>query len=348
MRTSRSPTSSVGDRLRVRPGEQRARRRRRRRGRQRASTSRWSRASRSRSQKARRAGDRRHRQRHRHLRDARRARRRRHAARADRRAWWARRSAAARRSRRLADAVSRGSCPPSSASPCVTFVVWAAVGPAAAPRLRAGQRGRGADHRLPVRARARDADVDHGRRRARARTAGVLFKNAEALEVLEQGRHAGRRQDRDAHRGQAAARRRSARRRRTSMETRRCSRLAAGARARQRAPARRGDRRGAPRARGHVPPAARAFASLTGKGVTGASPAARVALGNRALMADLGVDVDRSWRRAPTRCARESADGDVRRRRRQARRVCWRSPIRSRRRRAGGIAQRCAPTACAS
>ena len=35
-----------------------------------------------------------------------------------------------------------------------------------------------------MRARPRDADVDHGRRRA-GREAGVLIKNAEALERLE-------------------------------------------------------------------------------------------------------------------------------------------------------------------
>ena len=39
----------------------------------------------------------------------------------------------------------------------------------AAPGLRAGQRGRGAHHRLPLRARPGHADVDHGRHRARAR-----------------------------------------------------------------------------------------------------------------------------------------------------------------------------------
>jgi Cu+-exporting ATPase len=36
---------------------------------------------------------------------------------------------------------------------------------------------------LPLRARACDADVDHGRRRQAA--AGVLIKNAEALERME-------------------------------------------------------------------------------------------------------------------------------------------------------------------
>jgi Cu+-exporting ATPase len=43
-------------------------------------------------------------------------------------------------------------------------------------------------------------------------------------------------------------------------------------------------------ARGLEPPAATQFASVTGKGVTGRVGAAAAALGNRALMADLGVD----------------------------------------------------------
>ena len=73
--------------------------------------------------------------------------------------------------------------------------------------LRARERRGGAHHRLPVRPRPGDADVDHGRDGPR-REAGVLIKNAEALEVTGEGRHAGRRQDRHAHRGQAAARRR--------------------------------------------------------------------------------------------------------------------------------------------
>ena len=61
----------------------------------------------------------------------------------------------------------RGSCRRSSRSRSLTFVVWALVGPGAAPGARAGQRGRRADHRLPVRARPGDADVDHGRHRPR-------------------------------------------------------------------------------------------------------------------------------------------------------------------------------------
>ena len=55
----------------------------------------------------------------------------------------------------------------------------------------------------------------------RGATAGVLIKNAEALERLGIGRHAGRRQDRDADRGQADAGER-ARRRGPSTRTRCC------------------------------------------------------------------------------------------------------------------------------
>ena len=68
---------------------------------------------------------------------------------------------------RLADVVAGWFVPAVVAAPCITFVVWALVGPGAAPGLRAGERGRRADHRLPVRAGARHAHVDHGRRRAR-------------------------------------------------------------------------------------------------------------------------------------------------------------------------------------
>ena len=55
----------------------------------------------------------------------------------------------------------------------------------AAARPRARERGGRAHHRVPVRAGSGDADVDHGRHRPR-RQAGVLIRNAEALEVLEQ------------------------------------------------------------------------------------------------------------------------------------------------------------------
>ncbi len=57
----------------------------------------------------------------------------------------------------------------------VTFVVWARLRPRAPVCARAGQRRRGADHRVPVRARARDADVDHGRDRSRRRAGRPAF-----------------------------------------------------------------------------------------------------------------------------------------------------------------------------
>ena len=49
----------------------------------------------------------------------------------------------------------------------LTFAVWALLGPEPRAEPCAGQRGRGADHRLPLRARPGDADVDHGRHRPR-------------------------------------------------------------------------------------------------------------------------------------------------------------------------------------
>ena len=111
----------------------------------------------------------------------------------------------------------------------------------AALRLRAGRRGRGADHRLPVRARPGDADVDHGRRRPR-RAAGRADQERGGLGADGEGRHAGRRQDRHADRGQADGRRRSSR----PEDSAKTSAAARGEpRASQRASAGRGDRRAA-------------------------------------------------------------------------------------------------------
>ena len=67
----------------------------------------------------------------------------------------------------------------------------------------AGQRGRGADRRLPVRARPGDADVDHGRHRARRPRRGSGPQRASAR-IDGKGRHPGRRQDRNLDPGQAA------------------------------------------------------------------------------------------------------------------------------------------------
>ena len=62
--------------------------------------------------------------------------------------------------------------------------VWALLGPEPRLDLRPGQRRLGADHRLPLRAGAGHADVDHGGGRAGAPALGVLFRNAEAIELL--------------------------------------------------------------------------------------------------------------------------------------------------------------------
>ena len=66
----------------------------------------------------------------------------------------------------------------------LAFVAWSLWGPE--PRLAHGLRQRrgGADHRVSVRARPRDADGDHGGT-GRGASAGVLVRNAEALERLE-------------------------------------------------------------------------------------------------------------------------------------------------------------------
>ena len=85
------------------------------------------------------------------------------------------------------------------------------------PRLRLGA-GRGGLRRSSSPARARSALPRRCRSwwaSASGATAGVLIKNAEALERLEKDRHAGRRQDRHPDRRQAARRRgRACRRRR--------------------------------------------------------------------------------------------------------------------------------------
>ena len=78
------------------------------------------------------------------------------------------------------------------------------LGPAAAAGVRAGERRRGADHRVPVRARPGDADGDHGRHRAAARRRACCQERGGAG-AAGIGGHARGRQDRDADRRQAEA-----------------------------------------------------------------------------------------------------------------------------------------------
>ena len=83
------------------------------------------------------------------------------------------------------------------------FVTWLTVGSGAATGPRPRRSGCGPHHRLSVRAGSCDANGDHGGHRARGATAGVLVRQAEALERLEQCGHPGHRQNRNADRGTA-------------------------------------------------------------------------------------------------------------------------------------------------
>ena len=173
-----------------------------------------------------------------------------------------------------------------------------AVRPRAADGARAGQRGRGPDHRLPLRARAGHADVDHGRHgpRRRRRRAGQERRGARDPGA---GRYPGRRQDRHPDRGQAQAGvdrgRGGPRRTRAAPPGRR-------PRTGERASAGRGDRAGRARrgsriAGGRVVPVANRARACTGE-VEGRT----VAIGNPALLEELGVEPGARWRPRPTIC----------------------------------------------
>ena len=66
---------------------------------------------------------------------------------------------------RLADLVASYFVPAVIFAAAITFVVWAMCRSATADGVCARQRGRGSDHRVPLRARPRDSDGDHGRHR---------------------------------------------------------------------------------------------------------------------------------------------------------------------------------------
>ena len=156
----------------------------------------------------------------------------------------------------------------------------------AATGARPRQRGGGADHRLPVRARAWPRRCRSWWRPAAARRLGVLFKNAEAIEVMRKVDTLVVDKTGHADRGQAQARAAVEPRRRASTNGSCCGwpRASSG----QRASARRGDRAGAEE-RGVELGAAEAFAVRSpARASRDAVDGRDVALGNAALLAELG------------------------------------------------------------
>jgi Cu+-exporting ATPase len=159
------------------------------------------------------------------------------------------------------------------------------VRPAAELGLRPDQRGGGADHRLPLRARPGDADVGDGRHRQGGDPRRAVPRRGGDREPA-QGRHPDRGQDRHADRGQAGfpwrrrgggqQRRRGAAHRRQPRPGQRAS---AGADHRRRG-AQAATQAGA-RRRNSNPPRASACAAV--EGLT-------IVLGNTALMDEDGVD----------------------------------------------------------
>ena len=187
---------------------------------------------------------------------------------------------------RIADAAAAWFVPAVVLAAVAAFAVWALVGPE--PRLAYALVGGrvGADHRLPVRARTRDADVDHGRVGARRERRRALPERG-GDRAPARSRHARRRQDRDADRGAPA---RHGDRRRGRRPGGGAPAARGRARARERAPAR---GRGRPRRRGARPrgrPARRASTRARAAASWAASRAGPVALGNAALLGELGVD----------------------------------------------------------
>ena len=189
-------------------------------------------------------------------------------------------------------------------SPLLTFFAWGVFGPEPRWALRPGQRGRGADHRLPVRARAGHADVDHGRDRARRATQRRAVPRRRGDRAPAHGRHADRRQDRHAHRRQAGVRV-------ASSPSPGFERGRGAAPRREPRPGRASIRWPsaivrAARERGLVARQARGFESSSGIGVRGSVDGRPVALGNTALMAEAGVDAAALADAAPRRCARRA------------------------------------------
>ena len=166
---------------------------------------------------------------------------------------------------RLADRVAAWFVPAVVAVAALAFVVWALVGPE--PRLAYALVDAVAVLIIACPCAlglATPMSIMVGT--GRGATAGVLFRNAEALETLRAGRHARRRQDGHAHRGPAAARAR--RRSRPADDDAEMLRLAASL---ERAASIRSRRRSSrpPRERGLALAPVTDFASVPGRGVRG-------------------------------------------------------------------------------
>ena len=238
---------------------------------------------------------------------------------------------------RLADRISAVFVPVVLVIAVVTLVVWLALGNARRPGVH--RRGRGADHRLPVRARASPPHRDHGRHRAR-RAARHRDQGRRGARGDPAGRRRGARQDRHHHRGPDGARRRRGRARRR--RRRRCcgaparSRTRPSTRSRGRSPTARAARGAALVAPSGVREPRRARASRPSvDGVDGARRARRASSarlpagagresradddGRTVVYAGLGRRGPRRRSSSPTRVKPTSRDGDRRAARARAR-----------------------------
>ena len=105
---------------------------------------------------------------------------------------------------RLADRVAGFFVPAVIAAVRADVCGVAHLGTAASFRVRVGECGRGADHRLSVRARAGDADGDHGGHRAGGSRRGAI-QERRSPGAAGKSQHAADRQDRNHHHGKAHA-----------------------------------------------------------------------------------------------------------------------------------------------